>query len=439
MADRFTDCAESALDRAEELARELGHTYIGTEHLLLGIIDTPECKASKLLLSHGIRFEETKALIISLDGVGEASYVDAADMSPRLKRVILHSAYSVCEKAITAERLLASLINEPRSTAVKLIRSQGASLAEIYGELLGISKDEKEPQMTFDGAQAETQKKLPEAIAKYGSELTEKARRGLLDPVIGRDTETECLIGILLRRTKNNPCLIGEPGVGKTAVIEGLAERIASGNVPPALIGKRIISLDLPLMLAGAKYRGEFEERMKSVMAEAEKDSSFIFFIDEIHTAVGAGGSEGAVDVANMIKPALARGEMRVIGATTPEEYRRHIEKDAAFERRFQPLIIKEPSPASTEMMLRGLRKKYEQHHLMTISDGAISAAVRLSERYVPERFFPDKAIDILDEAASKKRLYASYGLEEAEPTLLPSDVADTLSRRIGIPISENG
>ena len=408
MADRFTPSAEKALGKALDFAREMGHTYIGTEHLLLGILYDRSNIASKILITHGICFERTKELIASFEGVGKGSDVSASDMSPRTRRAVEMAAYSAIKNSsgiIGTEHILSALLNEPECVAVRLIKAQNGSIAEIFGDIICFENGVTESSRFSDNEAIKTTKKISPALLKYGVDLSAAAETGELDPVIGREDETECLIRILSRRTKNNPCLIGDPGVGKTAIAEGLANRIALRNVPEHLMSKKIVSLDLPLMIAGAKYRGEFEERMKTVIDEAAANPDLILFIDEIHTIVGAGAAEGSIDAANIIKPALARGKLRVIGATTVNEYRKFIEKDAALERRFQPLLIKEPSVEETEKIIKGLKGKYELHHGITISDEAITAAVKLSVRYIPDRYLPDKALDILDEAASGKRI----------------------------------
>lgn len=409
----FTGKAQSALNRSMRYAGELGHTYIGTEHLLLGLAFDTESISSKILSSHKADFESIKKAVIEISGTGSPGRVSAADMTPRLRLAIEGaSAESLkyAHKYIGTEHLLFSLIEEKDSVATRILDSLNVSVSELKNEMIGffesISNKSKEVDGKNDG-----KKKAKEGVAgcptisEYGRDLTLMARNGRIDPIIGREKETERVIQILSRRTKNNPCLIGEPGVGKTAVVEGLAKKISSGEVPSMLKGKMVITLDIPSMIAGAKYRGEFEERLKNVMREASQNPDVILFIDEMHTIIGAGAAEGAVDAANIIKPALARGELQMIGATTISEYRKHIEKDAALERRFQSVLVEEPSEEDALKILYGLREKYEYHHNLKISDAAIKAAVKLSERYITDRFLPDKSIDLVDEAASKLRI----------------------------------
>ena len=416
MANRFTPSAEKALNKALAFAREMGHTYIGTEHLLLGILTDKECIASRILLSRGVSFDKTKSLIASLEGIGKGSDVTASDISPRARRVIEMAAYSSLKSGserIGTEHILSALLNENECVAIKLIKAQNASVAEIFGDILCFESGTAEEIGNIpSGVSAKSAKKLPPTLSKYGISLSQAAEAGELDPVIGREEETDRVIRILSRRTKNNPCLIGDPGVGKTAIAEGLAIRIAEGRVPEHLLCKKIVTLDLPSMIAGAKYRGEFEERMKTILSEVSEDPDLILFIDELHTIVGAGSAEGSIDAANIIKPPLARGKIRVIGATTISEYRKYIEKDAALERRFQEVYIEEPTAEQAITILQGLRPKYERYHGIDISEEAMEAAVRLSVRYLPDRYLPDKAIDLLDEAASGKRI-ASYRYSE--------------------------
>ena len=413
MANRFTEKAQNTLNNALRFARQLGHTYIGSEHILLSLAAERESVAAKMLLKHGVTVEKIKARIEALTGVGAESNVSPADMTPRTKKIIegsLMEATKGGQNYIGTEHLLLSLLAERDAVAVKILEQLGASPDDISREtvaLLGSAPTpgghgEKNAARGKGGALANAP-----TLASFGRDLTALAREGKIDPVIGRDKETERVIQILSRRAKNNPCLIGEPGVGKTAVVEGLAQKIVDGAVPETLKDKTVFTLDVAGMIAGAKYRGEFEERLKSVMSEVAKCPDIILFIDEIHTIVGAGAAEGAVDAANIIKPALARGEMQVIGATTIAEYRKHIEKDAALERRFQSVLVGEPTPEEAILILTGLRDKYEAHHKLKISDEAIRAAVDLSNRYISDRFLPDKAIDLIDEAASRLRISA--------------------------------
>lgn len=410
MGNKFTQRAQAALSSALQRAREMGHTYVGTEHILLGLLTSGDSIAARILNNHGVTEERTAELIHESVGVGEITEISAADMTPMTKKIIEESARAssrLGNSYIGTEHLLIAIMSERDSYANKLVRMQTQGVQEIKNDIsafLGGDAPEADSIKSAGRTERESIKGSPN-LSKFGTDLCKLAREGRIDPIIGRDSETERVLQILSRRTKNNPCLIGEPGVGKTAVVEGLAQRIVEGQVPENLRDRVIINLDIASMVAGAKYRGEFEERMKGVMEEVSRDPRVILFIDEIHTIVGAGGAEGAVDAANIIKPALARGAMQLIGATTIKEYRRYIEKDAALERRFQSVMVGEPSPEASLQILRGLRDKYEAHHGLRISDEALEAAVSLSVRYISDRFLPDKAIDLLDEAASRIRL----------------------------------
>jgi len=420
MNTKFTSKAQNALTSAMNEARALGHTYIGSEHLLLGLAAECECAAARMLKTKGAPFEKIRNAVISTSGKGEESNVGARDMTPCLKKIIedsasLSSGYG--QSYIGTEHLLLAVLSENDAVAVKLLESCGVQISDLKADLTVFLGGVSERSKNTPKVATKSEIKQISVLSGFGRDLTEAAKLGRIDPVIGRDAETSRVIRILSRRTKNNPCLIGEPGVGKTAVVEGLAQKIADGDVPETLKDKKIIVLDIPSMIAGAKYRGEFEERMKNVMNEVAKRPEIILFIDEIHTVIGAGAAEGAVDAANIIKPALARGEMRMIGATTLEEYRLHIERDAAFERRFQPVNVKEPDPVEAKQILFGLRERFEAHHKLKILDEAIDAAVTLSKRYIPDRFLPDKAIDLIDESAARIRIANSTGSDILKQT----------------------
>ena len=410
MNNRFTESAQRALNAALSAACELGHNYIGSEHLLLGMLSEEDSMAGKALAEHGITEQKVREIVINIAGKGVPTSVSPADMTPRTKKIIEASSYEALRSGqnyIGTEHLLLSLLSESDSVAVRIIASLGVSVKELYTDVrsyLGAADEEEQGSASKQGAGTPGSGKTPN-LNKYGRDLTAAAASGKIDPIIGREDETMRVIQILSRRTKNNPCLIGEPGVGKTAVVEGLAQKISDGAVPETLSGKRIIALDITSMLAGAKYRGEFEERLKGVMEEVEKNPDVILFVDEIHNIIGAGAAEGAIDAANILKPALARGGIQLIGATTINEYRKYIEKDAALERRFQSVMVGEPTPEEAVQILMGLRDKYEAHHKVKITDEAIEAAVKYSVRYIGDRFLPDKAIDLIDEAASKLRI----------------------------------
>ncbi len=416
MYNGFSESARGGLNAALEIAGKLGHPYVGTEHLLLAILSDEDSDACRLLNENGVTFDAVREELVRSAGSSAPVRVSVNDMTPRFRKVVAFSAQVASQTGsgeITPAHLLFALLGEEDSVAVDLLRRTGADVEKIRSDLIEETgaprdaEDEEEEAPSGRPSSSKQGKKGMRALQKYGRDLTALAREGKIDPVIGREEETQRVIQILSRRTKNNPCLIGEPGVGKTAVVEGLAQRIADGSVPETLLGKTLITLDLSGMLAGAKYRGEFEERLKEVMGEVVKNKNVILFIDEIHTLIGTGAAEGSIDAANILKPALSRGEMQLIGATTIAEYRKHIEKDAALERRFQPVMVGEPTEEDTLAILKGLRPKYEAHHKMTISDEALESAVSLSKRYIADRFLPDKAIDLVDEAASRKRIHA--------------------------------
>lgn len=411
MIDRFTAKAREAITLAVNVAESLGHNYVGTEHLLIGLLHEGTGAAAKVLTENGVREEKVLELVSQLISPNHSvGMAEQNGYTPSARRVLENSykeAVRFHAPLIGTEHLLIAMIKEGDCVASRLLNTLGVSIQKLYIDLLS-AMGEDAPA----GAREELQSsRTPQGKANtptldsYSRDLTALAREGKLDPVIGREKEIQRVIQILSRRTKNNPCLIGEPGVGKTAVVEGLAQMIASGDVPETIAEKRVVTLDLSGMVAGSKYRGEFEERIKKVISEVMEDGQVLLFIDEIHTIIGAGGAEGAIDASNILKPSLARGELQLIGATTIEEYRKYIEKDAALERRFQPVTVEEPTQEETVAILKGLRGRYEDHHKVTITDDALEAAVKLSARYINDRFLPDKAIDLIDEASSKVRL----------------------------------
>lgn len=411
MKYKFTNSAEIALEIANEIAAKLGHNYIGTEHLLYGLVEEANGVASKVLANQGVTSAEVLKEIENLIGINEEASItdiDAIGFTPRTKRVIENAfmeARRLNSQYIGTEHLLVGIMREGDSVAVRIMMDLNVNPQKLYNEIVKtINETDSKEQGAKRGSNRGSFNSTP-TLNQYGSDLTKRATEGKLDPVIGRSTEIDRVIQILSRRTKNNPCLIGEPGVGKTAIAEGLAEKIVAGDVPETLKNKRVVSVDISSMVAGAKYRGDFEERIKKSLDEVRKAGDVILFIDEIHTIVGAGSAEGAVDAANILKPLLARGEIQVIGATTTNEYRKYIEKDAALERRFSPVTVEEPSEEDAIKILEGLRDKYEAHHNVKITDDAIKAAVDLSIRYVNDRYLPDKAIDLIDEAASKVKM----------------------------------
>lgn len=399
---RFTEGAKTALKYAEDKARELGHNYVGTEHLLLGLICEKDSAAANLLGLSGISEAAVIDHVLSLIGKGDYAFTNGFGYTPRSKKILeLSVAVSkqMGQNYVGTEHILMALIKEKEGVAYKILSDLGADITELEQGVLKVTGEKNAPDEKKKG-----DGKTPK-LDKFGTDLTKAAKDGELDPVIGRAAEIERITQILSRRTKNNPVLIGEPGVGKSAIAEGLAQRIADGSVPELLRNKRVFSLDLAGMIAGTKYRGEFEDRLKDALQELKSTRSVILFIDEVHTIVGAGAAEGAMDAANILKPALARGEIQVVGATTYDEYRKNIEKDAALERRFQPVQVGEPTKDEALEILKGIRDKYEAHHKVKITDEALKAAVDLSDRYLSDRFLPDKAIDLMDEAASRVRL----------------------------------
>ncbi len=409
---KFTARAEKALEYAQEIAMELGHNYIGTEHLLYGLVEEGTGVASKVLQNQGLTSEKVKQSIEEIVGVGdEIEDANQISFTPRSKRVIENAfleARRLGTEYIGTEHLLIGIMKEGDCVATRIMLEEDVNPQGLYNELIKVLNEEGEESNESNSSSSKGSYNSTPTLNQYGTDLTRQAKEGKLDPVIGRKEEIQRVIQILSRRTKNNPCLIGEPGVGKTAVAEGLAEKIVAGDVPEILKNKRVVSLDMASMIAGAKYRGDFEERIKKALKEVKKAGDVIIFIDEIHTIVGAGSAEGAVDAANILKPLLARGEIQLIGATTLKEYRKYIEKDAALERRFSPVTVNEPTEEEATQILFGLRDKYEAHHNVKITDEAIKAAVELSSRYINDRYLPDKAIDLIDEAASKVRM-SSY------------------------------
>ncbi len=416
MMYRFTNRAERAIEAAQEIAAELGHNYVGTEHLLAGLIREGNGLAYKILTSQGVTEDKVIGVIEELIGRSEPLDDVPNGFTPRTKRVIEISfieAKRLNNNFIGTEHLLLGIMKEGDSVAARIITELGVDIPKMFNELVKVLSEDNDGTSTPKKFSA-TSNQTP-TLNQYGKDLTEEANNGKIDPIIGRDKEIERIIQILSRRTKNNPCLIGEPGVGKTAVVEGLAEQIVDGDVPENLKNKRVVALDISSMLAGAKYRGDFEERLKKCLQEIKKAGNVILFIDEIHTIVGAGAAEGAIDAANILKPLLARAEIQVIGATTLNEYRKYIEKDAALERRFQPVIVGEPTVQETIQILKGIRDKYEAHHKVKITDDAIKAAAELSSRYINDRYLPDKAIDLMDEAASKVKLQSLTAPKEVK------------------------
>ena len=412
MQEKFTRQAKAALKLAESTARSWKHSYIGTEHILVGLLDEQEGTAGKILEEFGVDREKLESLITKLiapSGVPVAE--KSAGYSPRAQKVreqAVKEAEKQKEDLAGTEHLLLAMLKETDCVGTRLLYTMGVNIQKLYSAVLaaaGIDTNAIPEELQMPKNQKGKQGSTTPTLDQYSRDLTAMAADGNLDPVVGRDKEIARLIQILSRRTKNNPCLVGEPGVGKTAIVEGLAQRIISSMVPESVKNKRVVVLDLSGMVAGSKYRGEFEERIRNVINEVRSNQGILLFIDELHTIIGAGGAEGALDASNILKPSLSRGEIQLIGATTLEEYRKYIEKDAALERRFQPVTVEEPSEEETIEILKGLRPYYEKHHGVVIEDSALEAAVKMSERYINDRFLPDKAIDIIDEAASKVRL----------------------------------
>lgn len=410
MQYRFTQMAANVMHYSQEAASELNHNYIGTEHILIGLLREKEGLACQVLEDHGVTEEKVMRMVSQLIQGSSTAVAEPEEYTPRSRRILelaSREALRFRASAIGTEHLLIAILRENDCVAAQLLASLGVQAQKVYQDIvLGIGMDAQSAKEEIASAKSKSRKKgEPLMVDQYSRDLTAYAREGKLDPVIGRQDEIQRVIQILSRRTKNNPCLIGEPGVGKTAIAEGLAQKIVSGNVPETIKDKRVLTLDVSGMVAGSKYRGEFEERIKRVISEVREDGNILLFIDEIHTIIGAGGAEGAIDASSILKPSLARGELQIIGATTIEEYRKYIEKDAALERRFQPVMVEEPSEKEAIEILKGLRSAYENHHHVQITDEALAAAVHLSARYINDRFLPDKAIDLIDEASSKVRL----------------------------------
>ena len=420
MQTAYTAKAKKAIDIATRISKSLHHSYIGTEHILLGLLKEGTGVASQVLADNGVEYDKVLELIEELIAPGNAVAVLEDGLSPRAAHVLEVSKAEAARfhsEKIGTEHLLIAMIKETECVASRLLNTLSVNVQKMYVDtLIALGEDVSQYKDEFQNGKPGKRKNAEgtPSLDQFSRDLTELARDGKLDPVVGREAEIDRVIQILSRRSKNNPCLIGEPGVGKTAIVEGIAERIMGGMVPDTVLGKRVVSLDLSGIVAGSKYRGEFEERIKKVLAEVAKAGNVLLFIDEIHTIIGAGGAEGAIDASNILKPALARGEVQVIGATTIEEYRKYIEKDAALERRFQPVVVEEPTEEEAISILKGLRGQYESHHHVTITDEAVEAAVRLSARYINDRFLPDKAIDLMDEAAAKVRLHVGGDPREA-------------------------
>ena len=417
MFERFTEKAIKVIMLAQEEARRLGHNFVGTEQILLGLIGEGTGVAAKVLKSMGVNLKDARVEVEKIIGRGSGFVAVEIPFTPRAKRVLelsLEEARQLGHNYIGTEHLLLGLIREGEGVAARVLENLGVDLAKVRTQVIRMLGETAEVSGGGGGGGAKGSTKTP-TLDEFGSNLTQMANEAKLDPVVGRHNEIERVIQILGRRTKNNPVLIGEPGVGKTAIAEGLAQRIQQGEIPDILEDKRVLTLDIGLLVAGTKYRGEFEERLKKIMEEIKSAGNVILVIDEVHTLIGAGAAEGAIDAANILKPALARGELQCIGATTLDEYRKHIERDAALERRFQPVNVGEPSIDDTIEILRGLRERYEQHHRLKITDDALVAAATLGDRYISDRFLPDKAIDLIDEAGSRVRLLNSKLPPEAK------------------------
>ena len=428
--EKFTQTAETAIEQARLAACELGHSYIGTEHLLLGIVREGSGLGSKVLRERGLGEGELRGAVVKLTGAGVPGTPEQG-LTIGAKKAIeraVSDAAAMGHGYVGTEHILLGILRQPECTGARAILQAGADLNDIYTDIMQVfgAQPPRPRQIPQRGAVRHAETRV---LDMYGRDLTELAAGGGIDPVVGRSGEIDRAVEILSRRTKNNPVLIGEPGVGKTAVAEGLAVCVAAGRAPESVRNKRIVSLDMPALLAGTKYRGDFEERVKAVLKDVKRAGDVILFIDELHTIIGAGNAEGAIDAANILKPALGRGEIQIIGATTPDEYRRHIEKDAALERRFQPVTVAEPTKEAAREMLAGVAPKLEEHHGVRIGEDALDAAVELSVRYINDRFLPDKAIDLVDEAAARVRMSGLRGMVDR------SDVEDIVSMWTGIPV----
>ncbi|MFM8381395.1 MAG: Clp protease N-terminal domain-containing protein, partial [Actinomycetota bacterium] len=446
MFERFTDRARRVVVLAQEEARLLNHSYIGTEHILLGLIHEGEGVAAKALETLGISLEAVRAQVEEIIGQGGSSPSGHIPFTPRAKKVLelsLREALQLGHNYIGTEHILLGLIREGEGVAAQVLVKLGADLSRVRQQVIQLLSGYQGPQGKTEGGREggsgergagkeEGDKGSSQILDQFGRNLTQLAREKKLDPVIGRAREMERVMQILSRRTKNNPVIIGEPGVGKTAIVEGLAQKIVNNDIPETLRNKQLYTLDLGALVAGSRYRGDFEERLKKVLKEIRTRGDIILFIDEIHTLVGAGAAEGAIDAASILKPMLARGELQTIGATTLDEYRKHLEKDAALERRFQPVKVDEPTVAHTIEILRGVRDKYEAHHRVTITDQALVAAANLADRYISDRHLPDKAIDLIDEAGSRlriKRMQTPPDLKEMEQRL--TDVQEAKKKAV--------
>lgn len=426
MQNGYTKKAEEALEAAADAALEMGHGSIGTEHILLGLVRAEDSLAATVLDNNGVAEDKIVEILTQLISPDNGVNISEPDTyTPRARLLLSNSlkeARRFKSQLIGTEHILISIIKDPECVASRLMNTLGINLQKVYVDLLiGMGEDSNAYKEDLQNAKGRNRKASTSTLDQYSRDLTKLAQEGKLDPVIGREKEIQRVIQISSRRTKNNPCLVGEPGVGKTAIVEGLAIKIVEGNVPETIKDKRLLTLDLSGMVAGSKYRGEFEERIKKVINEVRNAGNVLLFIDELHTIIGAGGAEGAIDASNILKPSLARGEVQIIGATTIDEYRKYIEKDAALERRFQPVTVEEPSEDEAYEILKGLRESYENHHGVKITDDALKAAVKLSKRYINDRFLPDKAIDLIDEASSKTRL--GMYVKPVEITVLEEEI----------------